>query len=97
VQENLTALKLLAIEAETQARTEVAATRTYDYARIRYEAGIVGYLDVIESQRTLLAEKMDSAKLLGTRQTTLVQLIKALGGGWNATAQPALAVTQNPP
>jgi outer membrane protein TolC len=33
--------------------------------------------------RTLLAAKLDAAKVLGQRQTTAVQLIKALGGGWH--------------
>lgn len=83
VQENLTALKLLADETAAVARMHAAAHRTYDYARLRYEGGIVSYLEVIESQRTLLIAELDLAKLLGQRQTTTVQLIKALGGGWN--------------
>jgi multidrug efflux system outer membrane protein len=83
VQESLTALKYLASEAEAVARTEDAATRTYNYARARYEGGIVSYLEVIESMRTLLAAELDAAKVLGQRQTTAVQLIKALGGGWH--------------
>jgi len=83
VQENLTALKLLTSEAEAVARTEEAAHRTYEYARARYEGGIISYFEVIESMRTLLAAKLDAAKVHGQRQTTAVQLIKALGGGWH--------------
>jgi multidrug efflux system outer membrane protein len=84
VQENLTAIGFLAAEAEAVARTEEAANRTYAFARARYEGGIVSYLEVIESMRTLLAAKLDAAKVLGQRQVTTVQLIKALGGGWRA-------------
>jgi len=83
VQENLTALKLLANEAAAVERTREASARTYEYARARYEGGIVSYLEVIESMRTLLLTELDAAKVLGQRQTAAVQLIKALGGGWH--------------
>jgi multidrug efflux system outer membrane protein len=94
VQESLTALKFLSTEAEAVARTEEAAARTYEYANARYEGGIVSYLEVIESMRTLLAAQLDAAKVLGQRQTTTVQLVKALGGGWHereAASKPATA------
>jgi hydrophobe/amphiphile efflux-1 (HAE1) family protein/NodT family efflux transporter outer membrane factor (OMF) lipoprotein len=93
VQENLTALKLLAQEAEAMTRMHDAAHRTYDYARLRYEGGIVSYLEVIESQRTLLAAELELARLLGQRQSTTIQLIKALGGGWH---EGAASVESNP-
>ncbi len=64
-------------------RMHDAAHRTYDYARLRYEGGIVSYLEVIESQRTLLLAELELARLLGQRQSTTVQLIKAVGGGWH--------------
>jgi multidrug efflux system outer membrane protein len=83
VQENLTALKFLADEAAAVERTREASARTYEYARARYEGGIVSYLEVIESMRTVLVSELDAAKLFGQRQTVAVQLIKALGGGWH--------------
>jgi multidrug efflux pump len=82
VQENLTALKFLADQAAAIGRTREAARQTYQYALARYEGGIVSYLEVIDSQRTLLAAELDMARLLGLRQATAVQLVKALGGGW---------------
>jgi NodT family efflux transporter outer membrane factor (OMF) lipoprotein len=82
VQENLTALKFLAGQAAAISRTREAALRTYQYALARYEGGIVSYLEVIDSQRTLLAADLDLARILGLRQATAVQLVKALGGGW---------------
>src|SRR6185503_9622859 len=88
VQEQLSAGKLLANEAEAVERTREAANRTYEYARARYEGGIVSYLEVIESQRTLLVAELDVAKLLGQRQVAAVQLIRALGGGWHEIELP---------
>jgi hydrophobe/amphiphile efflux-1 (HAE1) family protein/NodT family efflux transporter outer membrane factor (OMF) lipoprotein len=87
VQEQLTALKLLATEADAVARTQAAAQRTADLARARYDGGIVSYLEVIESQRTLLATKLDAARVHGQRQVAAVQLVKALGGGWSASRE----------
>ncbi len=82
VQENLTALKHLAVEAAAVARSHESAHRTYDLAKARYEGGIVSHLEVIESQRTLLEAELDDARLHALRQTTTVRLIKALGGSW---------------
>ena len=82
VQELLTDLKLLEVEAESVQRTHAAAAQTFQLAQARYEGGVSSYLEVIESQRTLLAAALDAARLSGLRQTTLVQLMKALGGGW---------------
>jgi len=90
VQDYLTALKLLATESEAVGRAHTAAHRTYDFANARYEGGIISYLEVIESQRTLLAAELDDARLLGQRQIATVLLIKALGGGWTATGEAAV-------
>jgi multidrug efflux system outer membrane protein len=86
VQELLTDLKLLEAEAESVQRTHAAAAQTFQLAQARYEGGVSSYLEVIESQRTLLAAALDAARLSGLRQTTVVQLIKALGGGWEFMA-----------
>jgi outer membrane protein, multidrug efflux system len=94
VQESLTALKLLAREAEAVANTEAAAERTYRFAVNRYEGGIVSYLEVIESQRTRLAARLEAARVAGLRQTALVQFIKALGGGWEQSPEYEIVVEE---
>ncbi len=86
VQEQLTALRLLEAEMATVQRTADAAQRTAALARARYEGGIASYLEVIESQRTFLATKLENARLHSQRQVSTVQLLKALGGGWNSAA-----------
>lgn len=83
VQDQLNALRFLSVEAEAVDRTRQAADRTFSLAQARYDGGVANYLEVIESQRTLLAAKLDAARLLGQRQSATVQLIKALGGGWS--------------
>lgn len=48
----------------------------------RYRRGLISYLDVIEVQRSLLAQELQSAQILGQRLVTSVRLIEALGGSW---------------
>jgi multidrug efflux system outer membrane protein len=72
-----------AAEEDYQSRAE-AARRTLRLARLRYDAGYSGYLEVLDAQRT--ANDAESA-LLRNRQLLLsatVDLMKALGGGWSA-------------
>ncbi len=45
VQDYLTALRLLSVEADAVGRMRVAANRTFEYANARYEGGIVSYLE----------------------------------------------------
>ncbi|MCC6233601.1 MAG: multidrug efflux RND transporter permease subunit [Verrucomicrobiales bacterium] len=84
VQEALTAERLLDEERAAVERTLTAAERTYQYAKARYEGGVVSYLEVIESQRTLLSVKLEVARVQGQRFVNRVRLIRALGGGWEA-------------
>jgi outer membrane protein TolC len=70
----------------------VAASQNYlVLADVRYKSGLDGYLDVITAQTTLLSNQRTGMNLRMEQMTASVQLIKALGGGWNATNQPAPA------
>ena len=85
VQDALTATHLLAEQSSAQDRALVAARRAASLAQTRYDAGYVSYLEVIDAQRTSLATERASAQLAALRLNTGVALIKALGGGWQAT------------
>lgn len=83
VQDALTATQRLAEQSAAQNRALAAARRAAELAQVRYDAGYVSYLDVIDAQRTALATERASARLAGLRLETSVALIKALGGGWH--------------
>jgi outer membrane protein TolC len=53
----------------------------------RYRSGIDPYLNVLTAQRTLLQHQLEAAQSLTTVESNLIQLYKALGGGW-ASAMP---------
>lgn len=60
-----------------------AASRTLQLSNSRYLNGLANYLDVMDSQREELAAKRVWINVQGARYVSTVQLIKALGGGWN--------------
>jgi outer membrane protein TolC len=62
------------------------AHRALDIANDRYVGGLTTFLDVITAQSVLLSNQRLSTQLLGQQMVTSVLLVKALGGGWDASA-----------
>ena len=91
VQDALTGARLLSQQADAQNRSFVSARKTASLSNTRYLAGLVSYLDVVDSERTALSAEREAARVTGQRMVTSVQLIKALGGGWADSALPPLA------
>ncbi len=50
----------------------------------RYQGGRASYLDVLTSQRSLFDSELALAKTRQSQLVSMVQLYKALGGGWSA-------------
>jgi multidrug efflux system outer membrane protein len=82
VEDQLAALRILAGEAQSAADAVADARGAMEIATNRYEAGLVGYLDVLFAQSTLLANERVAAQIRGQRIVATVVLVKALGGGW---------------
>lgn len=87
VQDALTATQLLGAQATAQDRAVEAARRAGSLAQTRFEAGFVSYFEVLDAQRTVLADERGAAQLAGQRLVNAVSLVKALGGGWSAPAR----------
>ncbi|MGB9407641.1 MAG: RND transporter, partial [Terracidiphilus sp.] len=63
----------------------------------RYDTGIDPYIDVVIAQTTLLNNQQVLAILEVQQMTASVQLIEALGGGWDRSQLPTPAqVTKKP-
>jgi multidrug efflux system outer membrane protein len=63
----------------------VAANRgSLQIADLRYRDGLSTYLDVLDAQRQLFASEIELARTTRDELTAVVQLYKALGGGWEA-------------
>jgi len=62
-----------------------ALRRTEELAEIRYEAGYISIIELLDAQRALLAAELARARALADRYVATATLFKALGGGWEAT------------
>ncbi|HVU25619.1 MAG TPA: efflux transporter outer membrane subunit, partial [Opitutus sp.] len=91
VQDALTATQLLGEQSAAQDRAVASAQRAAGLAEIRYKAGYVSYLEVIDAQRTALATERTAAQLAAVRLNASVALVRSLGGGWQ---RPAMLVAQ---
>jgi NodT family efflux transporter outer membrane factor (OMF) lipoprotein len=92
VEDALSGLNALARASESQRRAVEDADRSLALANARYTGGLVTYLDVITAQEQVLTNKRLATQIQGQRLTTSVLLIKALGGGWDASSIAAVGV-----
>ena len=88
VEDNLAALRILEQEAQVQATAVQAAQRSLDLSNTRYEGGVTSYLEVITAQNAALSDEVTAVNILGRRMASAVQLVEALGGGWDRSTLP---------
>ena len=88
VEDNLSGLRTLNDEAVEQQRAVASARRSLDISTNRYKGGVTTYLEVITAQTAQLANERTAADITTRQFAASVQLIKALGGGWDATKLP---------
>jgi len=83
VEDNLVQLRVLAEEAVVQREALEAAQESLRLIENQYRAGTVDFLSVATVQTMALNNERTNLALMGDRLTASVQLIAALGGGWN--------------
>ena len=82
-------------EVRTQQEKLVHFTRrAVELSEVRYEEGLSDYLDVLDAQRELFNAEVDLARTRRSQLVALVQLYKALGGGWTTDSS---SVQRNDP
>ena len=89
VEDNLASMRILQQDIEQQNAATEAAARALQEATTRYKAGLDPYLNVIAAQTALLNDQQTAVTFQMERKVAEVQLIKALGGGWNASQIPS--------
>ncbi len=67
---------------ERQEQTVKDLQESVDVSLMRYRGGTANYLDVLDSQRSLFQAELTLAQARNNEYQGLVQLYKALGGGW---------------
>jgi multidrug efflux system outer membrane protein len=77
---------------EAQSKAVESAQRTAAYYDQRMRAGVINFLDIMDSQRSLLKAERTSIQTRARQYETSVSLMKALGGGWQSASS-----TNTPP
>ncbi len=67
---------------EAWLRLEQAAKSNIDLARLQYINGVIGYIDLLDAQRSYFDAQIGLSNATRNKQLSLVTLYKALGGGW---------------
>jgi NodT family efflux transporter outer membrane factor (OMF) lipoprotein len=99
VEDNLATLRILAQVVDQQDGAVRSADRNLRLANDRYLLGIDPYLNVITAQAALLTNQQAAVNFRTQQMTASVQLIEAVGGGWDASQLPSLGdlVHNEPP
>jgi outer membrane protein TolC len=85
-------LRILSQELQQQ-NTAVESSQHYlTLANDRYKSGVDSYLNVITAQTALLGNQESAMNLRMQQMTASVQLIKALGGGWDVSQTTTAAM-----
>jgi outer membrane protein TolC len=97
VEDYLAAVRILSQQILRQ-QEAVNSSRTFlALEQARYDTGIDPYIDVVIAQTTLLANRESLTQIQIQQMTASVQLIEALGGGWDRSQLPTPAqVTEKP-
>jgi len=97
VEDYLVAVKTYSVQIQQEQQAVASAQKAVDLELGRYETGIDPYIDVVTLQATLLGDQQSLTTLQVGQMTASVELIQALGGGWDSSQLPTpQQVTQKP-
>ena len=82
VEDNLALLHHYGIAGDAERSAVTSAQQSLDFAMNRYREGAVSYLEVVQSQTTMLTAEQNALDLDTRQLRASVALIRALGGGW---------------
>jgi NodT family efflux transporter outer membrane factor (OMF) lipoprotein len=88
VEDNLSSIRTLSSEADEQHSATAAALESQRIFNNRYVGGVDNYLQVITAQTTALNNEVNDIDILRRRMDSTVNLIIALGGGWDRSQLP---------
>ena len=82
VEDQLSALRLLAQESRAQARAVASAERATELSNARYQGGFVSQIELLDARRSELRNRRQALQVRSARYQATVGLVRALGGGW---------------
>jgi multidrug efflux system outer membrane protein len=94
VEDSLIAYKKARVARVQYEKLVMFNSRAVNLSQVQYEEGLIDYLNVLDAQRRLFESEINLAQTQRSQLVSLVQLYKALGGGW--TPEPAMEATEEP-
>jgi NodT family efflux transporter outer membrane factor (OMF) lipoprotein len=91
VEDYLSAVRILSQQIQQQQLAVQSAQRFVDLEQGRYDSGLDPYINVVTARTTLLSDQQTLTILHTQAMTASVQLVEALGGGWDSTQLPTPA------
>jgi NodT family efflux transporter outer membrane factor (OMF) lipoprotein len=91
VEDSMAAVRILSKQIQQQEQAVQSAQQFLTLSQARYETGVDTYLNVLIAQTTLLTGQQQLASLHTLEMTASIQLIEALGGGWDRSQLPTPA------
>ena len=88
VEDQLSGLRILELESVVEQRAVESAQHSFDLSNQRYKGGVTSYLEVLTAEATLLQNQRTAIDLQTRQFVASVGLVRALGGGWDATRLP---------
>jgi multidrug efflux system outer membrane protein len=83
VEDALVAVRTFREEHAARLRQVTAARNAARLSQARYDGGVVDYLEVLDSERARFNAELDESATLQRYLNAIVELYKALGGGWS--------------
>jgi multidrug efflux system outer membrane protein len=77
----------LADQLAAQGRLVAAAQKYSELARLQFEGGVAPYMTVLQAEQQLFPAELDEVQLRGSLLTAIVNVYKAMGGGWVLAAE----------
>jgi len=90
VEDYIATLRVVSQQLAKQDEVIAAAQKNLDIATDRYKTGLDPYLNVITAENTLLTSQQSQVTLRVSEISGSVQLIQALGGGWEQSQLPTV-------
>lgn len=89
VEDSLIAVRTARAQSESQQQQVTALQSALKLAELRYKGGLANYLDVLVARRDLFQAELSWTSTRRFHLASIVQLYRALGGGWSPDGQPA--------
>ncbi len=88
VEDQLSGMRILEKESSAEQKAVASAQHSFDISNERYKGGVTSYLEVLTAEATLLQNQRTAIDLQTRQFVASVGLVRALGGGWDASQLP---------